>query len=76
MTKRPKNTSEHLISIYGYIEGLKKSITNLKSNHIFHLHQDVEKINDKFDKLLFWIVGGVGAVALVFITQVLYFLSK
>ena len=58
------------------IEGLKKSITNLKSNHIFHLHQDVEKINDKFDKLLFWIVGGVGAVALVFITQVLYFLSK
>ena len=76
MTKRPKNTSEHLISIYGNIEGLKKSITNLKSNHIFHLHQDVEKINDKFDKLLFWIVGGVGAVALVFITQVLYFLSK
>ena len=76
MAKRPKNTSEHLISIYGHIEGLKKSISNLKSNHIFHLHQDVEKINDKFDKLLFWIIGGVGAVALVFITQVLYFLSK
>ena len=40
------------------------------------MHDDIEKINDKFDKLLFWIVGGVGAVALVFITQVLYFLSK
>ena len=76
MAKRPKNTGEHIISIYGHIEGLKKSITNLKSNHIFHLHQDVEKINDKFDKLLFWIIGGVGAVALLFITQALYFLSK
>ena len=49
MAKRPKNTSEHLISIYGHIEGLKKSISNLKSNHIFHLHQDVEKINEKVD---------------------------
>ena len=76
MAKRTKNTSEHLISICGHIEVLTKSISNLKSNHIYHLHQDVEKINDKFDKLLFWITGGVSAVALVFIAQVLYFLSK
>ena len=80
MAKRPKNTSEHLISIYGHIEGLKKSITNLKSNHIFHLHQDVEKINDKldkkFDNLISTILYGVSAVALLFLAQVLYFLSK
>jgi hypothetical protein len=76
MTKKPRTTGEHLMSIYGHIEGLKKSLNNLKSNHIFHLHQDVEKINDKFDKLLFWIVGGVGAIALLFLAQVLYFLSK
>ena len=31
MAKRPKNTSEHLISIYGHIEGLKKSITKLET---------------------------------------------
>ncbi len=37
---------------------------------------DVEKINNKFDSLLFWLIGGVGAVALLFIGQVLYFLSK
>jgi hypothetical protein len=76
MTKRPRTTGEHIVALYGHITGLKKSIDNLKSNHIKHLHQDVEKINSKFDKLLFWIAGGVGGLALLFIAQTLYFLSK
>jgi hypothetical protein len=76
MTKKPRTTGEHIVALYGHITGLKKSIDNLKSNHIKHLHEDVEKINTKFDKLLFWIVGGVGAVALLFLTQILYILTK
>jgi|TARA_R100001440_G_scaffold1755_2_gene5529 hypothetical protein len=76
MTKKPRTTGEHIVALYGHITGLKKSIDNLKSNHIKHLHEDVEKINTKFDKLLFWIVGGVGTVALVFLTQILYILTK
>jgi len=76
MTKKPRTTGEHIVALYGHITGLKKSIDNLKSNHIKHLHDDVEKINTKFDKLIFWIVGGVGAVALLFLTQILYILTK
>ena len=30
MAKQPKTTSEHLISIYGYITGLKRGISNKK----------------------------------------------
>jgi hypothetical protein len=44
------------------------------------MHEDIEKINDKidnkFDSLTNLIMYGVGAVALLFIAQVLYFLSK
>jgi|TARA_B100000900_G_scaffold294715_1_gene253444 hypothetical protein len=76
MSKNPRTTGEHIVALYGHIKGLKKSIDNLKSNHIKHLHDDLEKINNKFDKLLFWIVGGVGTVAIVFLTQILYIFSK
>jgi hypothetical protein len=76
MAKRPRTTGEHIVSLYGHVTGLKKDISTIKNNHLKHLHQDVEKINDKFDKLIFWIVGGIGAIALIFLAQVLYFLSK
>ena len=76
MSKNPKTTGEHIVALYGHITGLKKDIQNLKSNHIKHLHQDVEKIDSKFDKLTSWIVYGVGAVAILFLTQILYIFSK
>jgi len=77
MTKRvPKTLDGTIQDVYGHITGLKREINLIKTNHLAHLHQDVEKINDKFDKLLFWIIGGVGAVALLFISQTLYFLTK
>ena len=76
MSKRPKTTGEHIVALYGHITGLKKSISTIQNNHLKHLHQDVEKINDKFDNLIFWIVCGIGAIALIFLAQVLYFLSK
>jgi hypothetical protein len=44
------------------------------------MHEDIEKIDEKldkkFDSLNNLIMYGVGAVALLFIAQVLYFLSK
>jgi hypothetical protein len=30
MAKQPKTTSEHLISIYGYITGLKREVSQIK----------------------------------------------
>lgn len=80
MAKRPRTTGEHIVSLYGHVTGLKKDISTIKNNHLAHMHEDIEKINEKldnkFDSLTTLIMYGVGAVALLFIAQVLYFLSK
>ena len=57
MAKKPRTTSEHLISIYGYITGLKREVSNIKNNHLKHLHEDVDKLHGKVDKLLYVILG-------------------
>ena len=62
MAKQPKTTSEHLISIYGYITGLRREVSQIKNNHLKHLHEDVDKLHTKIDKILYVILGGVGAV--------------
>jgi hypothetical protein len=80
MTKKPRTTGEHIVALYGHVTGLKKSIYTIQNNHLKHMHEDIEKIDDKidkkFDSLNNLIMYGVGAVALLFIAQVLYFLSK
>jgi hypothetical protein len=48
--KKPSTTGEHLVSLYGHVEGFKKDIK--------HLHDDVSKINDKVDNMVYWIIGG------------------
>ena len=62
MAKQPKTTSEHLISIYGYITGLRREVSQIKNNHLKHLHEDVDKLHTKIDKVLYVILGGLGAV--------------
>ena len=64
MAKQPKTTSEHLISIYGYITGLKKEINTIKNNHLKHMHDDIDKLHGKIDKILYVLIGGVGATIL------------
>ena len=67
MAKQPKTTSEHLISIYGYITGLKREISSIKKNHLKHLHQDIEGLHKKVDRILYTILGGLGATILTLI---------
>ena len=62
MAKQPKTTSEHLISIYGYITGLRREVSQIKDNHLKHLHEDVDKLHTKIDKILYVILSGLGAV--------------
>ena len=64
MAKQPKTTSEHLISIYGYITGLKREVSSIKNNHLKHLHQDIEGLHTKVDRILYAILGGLGATIL------------
>ena len=68
MTKKPRTTSEHLISLYGYITGLKKEVNIIKNNHLKHMHEDIDKIHGKVDKLLYLIMAGMGAVLLTLLT--------
>ena len=59
--KSPKTTSEHIISLYGYITGLRRDVTSIKNNHLKHMHKDIDELHNKVDRLLYWILGGLGA---------------
>ena len=59
--KSPKTTSEHIISLYGYITGLRRDINTIKNNHLKHMHKDIDELHNKVDRLLYWILGGLGA---------------
>ena len=61
MAKDPKTTGEHIVALYGYITGLKKDINTIKNNHLKHMHQDIDRLHSKVDKLLYAILGGLGA---------------
>lgn len=80
MAKSPKTTGEHIVSLYGHIKGLSREVNTIKNNHLKHIHTDIDKIHDKldqrFDNITNWIIYGLGAVALLVITQLLYILSK
>ena len=64
MAKQPKTTSEHLISIYGYITGLKREISIIKNNHLKHMHDDIDRLHGKIDKILYVLIGGLGPTIL------------
>ena len=59
--KSPKTTSEHIIALYGYITGLRRDVTSIKNNHLKHMHEDIDKLHGKIDRLLYWLLGGLGA---------------
>ena len=67
MAKQPKTTSEHLISIYGYITGLKREVSTIKNNHLEHMPDDIDKLHSKIDKLLYAILGGLSATIITLI---------
>ena len=67
MAKNPKTTNEHLIAIYGYITGLKCEVSTIKNNHLKHMHEDIDKLHGKIDKIIYVILGGLGATILTLI---------
>ena len=68
----PKTTKEHIISLYGHVEGVKKVVTNIKDNHLHHMHQDIDKIDGKIDRLMFWLLGGLLTIKATLVASVLY----
>mgnify|MGYP003116288709 CR=1 FL=1 len=55
MAIEPKNTREHIISLYGYITGLKRDVK--------HMHNGIHKLGGKIDKIYWVMLVTVGAVA-------------
>ena len=60
---QPKSTREHLLSIYGYITGLKKDVK--------HMHDGIHDLGGKIDKIYWVLLGTVGAVSLLLLEKVI-----
>ena len=74
----PESDREHVISLYGHVKGVEREIEIIKTNHLAHLdqkithvHEDVEKLGGKIDKIYWVVITTVGAVGLVFIETLL-----
>jgi|TARA_B100000902_G_scaffold188936_1_gene180733 hypothetical protein len=68
MAIQPKNTREHIISLYGHVTGLKKDISQIKNNHLKHIHEDVEKLGGKIDRF-YWVLLTVAGTAVLFVLE-------
>ena len=68
MAIQPKNTREHIISLYGHVTGVKKELSQIKNNHLKHLHEDVEKLGGKIDKV-YWVLLAAAGSAVRFVLE-------
>ena len=71
MAKSPKTTGEHLVALYGHVTGLKKDINVIKNNHLKHMHDDIEGLGGKIDKIYWVLLAAVGAVAYLVIDKLI-----
>ena len=65
----PKTTREHIISLQGHVTGLKKDISNIKTNHLKHMHEDIDKLGGKVDKIYWVLLAAVGSVAILLLER-------
>jgi len=68
MAIEPKTTREHIVSLYGHVTGLKKDINQIKNNHLKHIHEDVDKLGGKIDKI-YWVLLTVTGTAVLFVLE-------
>jgi hypothetical protein len=62
---------EHMVDLYNRVDNLKKDISVIKNNHLKHMSCAIYKIEKKVDKILWYMITGMGAVIVVLITIVL-----
>jgi hypothetical protein len=53
------------------VDNLKKDISVIKNNHLKHMSCAIYKIEKKVDKILWSMIGGMGAVIIALIAIVL-----
>jgi hypothetical protein len=62
---------EHMVDLYHRVDNLKKDISIIKNNHLKHMSYAIYKIEKKVDKILWSMIGGMGAVIIALIAIVL-----
>ena len=62
---------EHMIDLYNRVDNLKKDISVIKNNHLKHMSCAIYKIEKKVDKILWYMITGMGALILSLIAIVL-----
>jgi hypothetical protein len=55
---------EHMVDLYNRVDNLKKDISIIKNNHLKHMGCAIYKIEKKVDKILWSLLGGMGALIL------------
>ena len=63
MSLKPKTTREHILSLYGHISGVKKNLS--------HVHEDVEKLGGKVDKVYLVLLTVAGSAVLFMLEKIL-----
>jgi hypothetical protein len=64
MAIEPKSTREHILSLYGHMTGIKKELIKNKQD-LKHIHQDVEKLGGKVDKIYWVLLVAAGSATLL-----------
>ena len=70
MAIEPKTTREHILSLYGHMTGIKKEIVKNKQD-LKHIHEDVEKMGGKIDKVYWVLLAAAGTAALFAIEKII-----
>jgi len=63
--KKPETTGEHIISLYGHVTGVKRDVDQIRCTQK-HIHEDIEKLGGKVDKIYWVLLATVGTVAMFF----------
>jgi hypothetical protein len=58
---------EHMIDLYNRVDNLKKDISVIKHNHLKHMSCAIYKIEKKVDRILWSMIGGMGALIITLI---------
>jgi len=58
---------EHMIDLYNRVDNLKKDISVIKNNHLKHMSCAIYKIEKKVDKILWFMITGMGSLVLALI---------
>jgi len=56
-----------MVDLYHRVDNLKKDISVIKNNHLKHMRCAIYKIEKKVDKILWFMITGMGSLVLALI---------